>query len=167
MAEIQDVAQNHHHHKPHHKPHRWWKWNWNWPWSRPPVVYDPYYQPYYTTPWTFKETMAFFISFFVIFGILYLIYYLTKTDKDVMINKDWDELKNMPLFWLTIVTGLIFLVGIVLIAMGYPTDVAGSNAKNANNDNNDKLFLNGHYLLIIGLFGTLISGGILFYQLVG
>ena len=155
MAEIQDVAQNHHHHKPHHKPHRWW--NWNWPWSRQPVVYDPYYQPYYTTPWTFKETMAFFISFFVIFGILYLIYYLTKTDNDVMINKDWDELKNMPLFWLTIVTGLIFLVGLVLVVIGYNIDLRIPNATNMMY----KLIGYGATITIFGLLAFMISGTIL------
>jgi hypothetical protein len=39
--------------------------------------------------------------------VLFLIYYLMKT------NKDLDELRNMPLFWLTIVIGLIFIYDIV------------------------------------------------------
>jgi hypothetical protein len=43
--------------------------------------------------------------------VLYLIYYLTKTDNDVKINKDWNELKNMPSFWLTIIFGLSILFG--------------------------------------------------------
>ena len=88
---------------------------------------------------------------------LHLIYYLTKTDNDVKINKDWNELKNMPLFWLTIVTGLIFLVGLVLVVIGCNIDSRIPNAKNMMY----KLIGYGATITIFGLLAFTISGTIL------
>jgi hypothetical protein len=51
--------------------------------------------------------LSVFVFVLVIVLVLFLIYYIMKT------NKDLDELRNMPLFWLTIVIGLIFIYDIV------------------------------------------------------
>ena len=51
--------------------------------------------------------LLFFVFVFIGVLVLYLIYYLTKT------NNDWDKIRNMPLFWLTIVIGLIFIINMM------------------------------------------------------
>jgi hypothetical protein len=89
--------------------------------------------------------------------VLYLIYYLTKTDNDVMINKDWDELKNMPSFWSTIFTGLILLIGIILWIYSTKMD--------QEKDRTLMVIYYGTTMTIFGLIAFMISGTILALKL--
>uniref|UniRef100_A0A6C0BE06 Uncharacterized protein n=1 Tax=viral metagenome TaxID=1070528 RepID=A0A6C0BE06_9ZZZZ len=70
-----------------------------------------------------------------------------------MINKDWDELKNMPSFWSTIFTGLILLIGIILWIYGTKMD--------QEKDITLMVLYSGMTMTIFGLIAFMISGSIL------